>query len=277
MFTRAEVTYDLAEGAVERVLQDEANPLHRIAKMIDDGAMVLDVGAGNGLLALVVSRTCKGVVIDGIEPDPYAAAMAKRLYRRFFVGAAEDFWTEIEEGGYNFVVLADVIEHMSDPLGFLEGLNEHLGEDARILVSVPNVAFASVRISLLNGQFDYVDSGLLERTHVRFFTLKTIKALAETLGMGIERILFLERDWFSTEIALGHLSACPCTILQVARDRTSSTYQFVIALSKLPAIPVEEHFGAGANHPFLKYLLQRTYVESVFHRVFWYLSATRAK
>jgi len=93
---------------------------------------------------------------------------------------------------YDFVVLADVIEHVADPLEFLKQLRTIVSLNTKILISVPNIAFGAIRIELLNGIFDYVDSGIRERTHLRFFTLKTIYELVNELGMNLERIYFLQ-------------------------------------------------------------------------------------
>ena len=72
---------------------------------------------------------------------------------------------------YDFVVMADVIEHLARPDKVLAEFRRRIAPSTKVCVSTPNVAFVSVRIALLNGVFDDVDSGILERTHLRFFTL----------------------------------------------------------------------------------------------------------
>ena len=198
MFTRLDSTHEEAHEAVRWVLSDEASPLHRIARLIPDGSSVLDVGAGNGLLARVLQSLHRHVVIHGIEPNAHAAALAAPYYRRFHQGLAEDL-AEPLAGGYNFIVLADVIEHIANPLTFLQRLLDGLPRETRVIITTPNVAFGAVRLALLNGLFEYVDSGLLERTHLRFFTLSTLERLVSDLGLNIEKLYMLQRNLLETE------------------------------------------------------------------------------
>ncbi|MGB3904056.1 MAG: class I SAM-dependent methyltransferase, partial [Anaerolineae bacterium] len=88
----------MPEGIVDSILGDETNPLNRIAHIVPDDARVLDIGAGNGLLARVLLRTHKGLTIDGIEPNPYASELARNSYRHLCVGHAEEYHQEIVEG-----------------------------------------------------------------------------------------------------------------------------------------------------------------------------------
>jgi 2-polyprenyl-3-methyl-5-hydroxy-6-metoxy-1,4-benzoquinol methylase len=253
MFERDRGTYEIRQDAVKRILADEANPLNRISGIIQDGARVIDIGAGNGLLAAVLSESRKGTIIDGIEPDPYAARIAREKYRNFYVGPAQDFLNEIKNGDYDYVVLADVLEHIADPLRFLRSLCECLPESTRIVLSIPNVAFGSVRLAMLNGEFDYVNSGILERSHVRFFTMKTIETLVSNAGLHIEKLLHLRRNIFGTEIPVAELPLGLFCYAKVMRDSLSSVYQFLIVLSKVPCRTETQVYGETIRHPLLSY------------------------
>ena len=255
MFNRPAQTYDVEDHIVDAIMLDEANPLKRIALLITDGAKVLDVGAGNGLLARVIRRTCENVVIDGIEPDPYAATIAKQYYRNFHTGYMQEFAEAIQRESYDFVVLADVIEHIPDPLGFMRNLCAGVSGRTRIVLSIPNVAFGAVRVALLKGDFDYVDSGLLERTHLRFFTLKTIKMLARNLDVNIESLFFLRRNLFSTEIKLPRVGiSC---LSEILRDDLAWVYQFLVVLTKDKAKTDQKTFGEIPEHPLMHYFISK--------------------
>ena len=78
-------------------------------------------------------------------------------------------------GQYDAIIYGDVVEHLSDPLRVMRDLNRHLAPGAVIIVSVPNVAHLSVRLSLLVGRFQYGDRGILDRTHLSFFTRRTFR------------------------------------------------------------------------------------------------------
>ena len=85
------------------------------------------------------------------------------------------------EGAFDVIVYADILEHMVDPAYVLRAQRRWLSPHGYAIVSIPNVAFAGIRLHLLLGRFDYKDFGILDRTHLRFYTLKTAKTL---LGHG---------------------------------------------------------------------------------------------
>jgi len=167
MFQRPEQNYEIEDAVIDGILNDAAQPLCRISKLLPEGATVLDIGAGSGVLGRVLKRAGKRMTIDGIEPNAFAADLARPFYRDINVGYAQEHFKAIQATVYDYVVLADVIEHIPDPAGFLAELLGNLPESTKLLISIPNIAFGGVRLSLLNGNFDYVDSGLLERTHLR--------------------------------------------------------------------------------------------------------------
>jgi 2-polyprenyl-3-methyl-5-hydroxy-6-metoxy-1,4-benzoquinol methylase len=244
-FTRSDETYAVDPQAVDRILADPINPLNRIASVVPEGATVLDIGAGNGLLASVLSRTHERITVDGIEPNQQAAEIARASYRHLWTGYAQDLLGEIESGGYDFLVLADVIEHTSDPVAFLRELVDAAPEGARILLSVPNVAFAAVRLALLHGDFAYVDSGLLERTHLRFFTLETLEETFEQVGLTVERRVLHKKSAFSSEIPLRPSLLDLVVLARLRRDPLAATYQFFFVLAKRDA-------GSSAAQPVLE-------------------------
>ena len=82
----------------------------------------------------------------------------------------------------------DVLEHLANPLRVLTGLTRFLAPDGVVALSVPNVAHFVVRLSLLIGRFDYLDRGILDSTHLRFFTERSLRALVADAGLDLERI-----------------------------------------------------------------------------------------
>lgn len=254
MFNRPPQTYDIDSSIIESILKDEANPLNRISQLIPEGSKVLDIGAGNGLLSLLLQRCHKNVVIDGIEPDQYAANLGEVNYRHLFHGFAEDFLDKIFEEEYDFIVLADVLEHIVDPQKFLSALCSGASK-SKLILSVPNVAFGSIRLALLNGEFNYVDSGLLERTHIRFFTLNTLETLITNIHMNIEKLYLLQRDIFATEISLTKFKTKPNIISNLLRDELASTYQFLLVLTKDEVKTEKQYFGKKASLSFVRKLI----------------------
>lgn len=257
MFRRSDKTYDLGEKTVDYILEDEANPLKRICQIIPNNSKILDIGAGNGILAIVLNKTHGNLVIDGIEPNPYAANIACKNYRFFFRGFAHEFKDKIAKENYDFIIFADVIEHMSDPTSYLLNLFSNLPENTKIILTAPNIAFGAVRISLLNGTFEYVDSGIIEKTHLRFFTLKSLKQLVSDTNLNIETLYFLQRNFFNTEINLKAYSVSFFCINKILRDDLASTYQFLLVLSKKKVKTEIKYFGTRTKYSLLDHLLMK--------------------
>jgi 2-polyprenyl-3-methyl-5-hydroxy-6-metoxy-1,4-benzoquinol methylase len=232
MFNRINETYSFDPKLINNIFADEANPLNRISKIIHENAKVLDVGAGNGLLANVLRQNHAELVIDGIEPNQYATKLAKQYYRNFYTGYVQDFYSLIGQENYDYIVLADVIEHMQDPLTFLQELSKHIGATTKIVISTPNVAFGAVRIALMHGEFRYVDSGLLERTHLRFFTYETLLELGKQSGFGTLNLQLLFRDILGCEIKISPSIKNFFYLLSIAHDELAHVYQFLVVLNK---------------------------------------------
>jgi SAM-dependent methyltransferase len=126
--------------------------------------------------------------VTGIEIVPEAAERAALRLDRVIAGSAETLdLTGAGLENFDGVILADVLEHLTDPWGFLERLRGVLAPGAVVAASIPNVANLWLLDELAAGRFDYTDDGLLDRTHIRFFTRKTIAALFERTGYAIER------------------------------------------------------------------------------------------
>lgn len=246
MFVRKDETYVIGDDVLDKILADPAHPLGQISKILPDNATVLDVGAGNGMLGRVLRHAGKRITIDAIEPSEFAAQLADPFYRKVYRGYAQEHSEVLRATRYDYIVLADVIEHIPDPSVFLSEILQNIPNTCKVLVSMPNVAFGGVRLALLNGSFEYVDSGLLERTHLRFFTLATALSLFAQLQIFPERIVSLERSFYRMEFPRKMLSAMPFTIANLARKSEARAYQYLFVLSKTPCATSKERYGASA-------------------------------
>lgn len=179
-------------------------------------ARVLDVGCGAGANGRALKARIADVEIHGVEPNPAAAELARRALDSVFVGRAEAWLSsETDARAFDAVVLSDVIEHLADPLGLLRALAYHPAlRSARWFVSVPNYAVWYNRLRTLVGRFDYAWSGLYDRTHLRFFTRRSIERLLEHAGFACEAFSAtpslvqsaapLLRKFFDEDVAAGH-------------------------------------------------------------------------
>jgi SAM-dependent methyltransferase len=149
------------------------------------GRRALDVGAADGFLAEVL--TARGWQVTAIERDPAQAARARGRCHEVVVADLEEA-AGLVDGQFDAIVYGDVLEHLSDPLPVLQALNRTLTAGGVVVVSVPNVAHLWVRLQLLVGRFDYADRGILDRTHLRFFTRRTLLELLERAGLDVEEL-----------------------------------------------------------------------------------------
>jgi len=151
---------------------------------INYGAAVLDVGCWSGTAGTFLQRE-RGVVIDGVEPEGAMADRAARHYRFVYRSTVERAIAELiaeRRHSYDWLLFLDVLEHLVDPREVLAASLELLRPAGRALVSIPNVAHWSLRWELLRGSWRYRDNGLLDRTHLRFFTRATALELARDAG-----------------------------------------------------------------------------------------------
>jgi SAM-dependent methyltransferase len=140
------------------------------------GRRLLDVGAADGFLAEIL--TARGWVVTALERDRSLAEQARGRCAEVVVADLTEGVPALS-GPFDAIVCADVLEHLSDPLSTLRALLPSLSREGLMVVSVPNVAHLWVRLSLLLGRFDYTERGILDRTHLRFFTRRTFLALLD--------------------------------------------------------------------------------------------------
>ena len=157
-----------------------------LSSVIPAGARVLDVGCGTGSVSVQLIANCK-VSLVGLEPD---AARAQRARERGIIVHATRLSAEViaELGSFDVVLFADVLEHLPDPLSVLVLATTALSPNGRVVASVPNVAHWSVRTDLLRGRFVYRDSGIMDATHLRWFTEAGIRRLFESADLRVERV-----------------------------------------------------------------------------------------
>lgn len=156
-----------------------------ILKLISQPKNLLDVGCGTGLLAEKIKKKQR-CFVAGIEKNSQAAFWALTRCDKIIEADIETLnRLPFQQGYFDYIILADVLEHTNDPVNVLEKIKPYLTDDGVMLISLPNIAHWRIRLRLLFGQFTYQERGALDKTHIRFFTLKTLKKLLESCGMEI--------------------------------------------------------------------------------------------
>lgn len=198
-------------------------------EMIGSNKRVLELGPAAG--AFTRALTDQGCRVVGIELDPDAAAAVEPIAERVIVGDLSDpavVASAIDDERFDVVVGGDVLEHLRDPLTVLRACRAALKPGGYVVLSLPNIAHADVKLQLLAGRFPYRETGLLDRTHLRFFTLETIHELLRDAGLlpvDLRRVIV---PVFATEQAVDPDSVAPAVLEQAVADEESETYQFVV-------------------------------------------------
>ncbi len=159
-----------------------------IEALIPNGAMkVLDIGCADGTLGKRLLE--KGIrEVIGIEINPNACKNAEHNLSRIICGDIEEIVLPFKEGYFDCIICGDALEHLKEPLSVLKKIKSYLSNAGAIIASIPNVRHHGVINMLANGRWKYEDYGILDRTHLRFFTKKEIEELFYDAGFEITGI-----------------------------------------------------------------------------------------
>lgn len=142
---------------------------------------ILETGCSTGFLSrIMVENKCH---VIGIEIDEEAAEKAREYCARVFHADLNGpDWPKLVGETFDLITFGDVLEHLNDPVSVLRQARGLLKPRGHILVCLPNICHWSIRLELFRGQFDYQETGILDFTHIRFFSLKTARAMFKDAG-----------------------------------------------------------------------------------------------
>ena len=150
---------------------------------------ILDVGCSDGSFATQVLENKLCNEADGIEPFENAYLEAKNKLTNTYNGTVEDTIPFLKDNYYDIIFFNDVLEHLSDPEIVLRDFQKKLTKDGIIITSVPNVRYIlNLYNVIFKKDWEYEESGVLDKTHLRFFTLKSFARLAQNAGYNLEYI-----------------------------------------------------------------------------------------
>jgi trans-aconitate methyltransferase len=151
---------------------------------------VLDVGCGDGSIGALLKERYPQCIVTGVERSEAAAEQARSRLDRVFCGAIEKLEPEFDRGEFDLILLGDVLEHLVDPWSSLESMTRLLAPAGYVVSTVPNTRnWRIIRDLALRGRWEYADEGIMDRTHLRFFTESSTRHLFEGAGLTIELVM----------------------------------------------------------------------------------------
>ena len=241
---------------------DEHTSLNFLAHHIPAGSSVLDLGCGTGALGRwLVNRG--HTVLDGVTFNSAEADIARTNYRQIVEGDLEtlDLLTAFASRHYDVIVCADVLEHLKNPAVVLEQCKTLLSPEGRLLISVPNAAYAGLIAELMHGQFRYRDEGLLDKTHLRFFTRSSLLDFLELGGWQVASTETVRRELVESEFTQPFDAIPPSVARYLLTQPDALTYQFVVtarlkADSKVEASVFENSIAMPARAETAKFSME---------------------
>lgn len=211
------------------------NTMSLINGWIREKSKVLEFGPANGRLTkyLHTQKKCSVTIVEINEEDgAEAAKYADEFYLGKQDGNIENYIWKGTEKKFDFIILADVLEHLRNPGEVLRNCSEVLKNDGKILASIPNIAHNSILIDLYNDNFNYDETGLLDKTHVHFFTHTSFLKMLKNIELFVYKTEPIYSRVGNNEIANTYFDIPTETNCALRKRNTGSIYQYVFMLGK---------------------------------------------
>jgi len=205
-----------------------------ILQKIKPNSKVLEFGSAHGRMTKYMKEqlNCNVVIVEqDIDAGSEALQFADANYN--FVGSdIEDFSWKTLPKDFDYIIFADVLEHLYDPEKVLMEAKEFIKDKGSVLISIPNIAHNAVIIDLLNNNFEYRNLGLCDNTHIRFFTYKTLKSMIKRCGFKIKEMQDTRVEPEHTEFNNSY-DNLPAEVVDFLKKKPyGNVYQFIWELIK---------------------------------------------
>lgn len=198
---------------------------HKLLDWVRPDSRVLELGSASGYITRYLKEelTCR---VTCVELDSEMAKLCDSYSEKTIIGNLDnDLWTEEIEGKFDYIIMSDVLEHLRNPKITLETALRFLENQGEVLLSIPNVSHSAVIFSLYDGDFTYRELGLLDDTHIHFFTWKTFNKMLEDLNMKLVEASPKFKAPGCTELKK-FIITHPLIALLIIFRRDAFTYQF---------------------------------------------------
>jgi 2-polyprenyl-3-methyl-5-hydroxy-6-metoxy-1,4-benzoquinol methylase len=237
-------------GRVDRFYYGFARP-EVVALVPPSAQRVLDIGCGTGRLGEAIKARQRAEVI-GVELIDEAACEAKNRLDQVLVGDIEQMEMPFAADSFDAVICADVLEHLTDPECLLRRVHDWLRPGGVMVASIPNVRHHSMIQCLLEGNWTAEAAGILDHTHLQFFTRRSIKVLLESSGLSVDRIDFIPGpgydEWRQSEnVERDRIGRLDVRGLAIEKAEELFAYQFLVTATRRSA--VEKPSDCGRPSP----------------------------
>jgi glycosyltransferase involved in cell wall biosynthesis len=169
------------------IKQSKHSSHYCVERLVGSNQEVLDIGCGEGTFAAELAKNGNRTVgVDAVPVSSVSSALEEYV-RLDLESGLEPLLQSLGSRRFDYVLMLDILEHLRYPERILTQAADALRDNGRIIVSLPNVANIAVRLMLLFGRFNYTERGILDRTHLRFYTHKTARQMLEQAGYEIVR------------------------------------------------------------------------------------------
>jgi len=212
---------------------EDRNSLSVLVDRVKPNSIVLEFGPANGRMTKYMKEqlSCK---VYAVEIDENAAKDAEQYTEKIIVDSIENYrWQEeFKHLRFDYIIFADVLEHLYYPEKVLKSVKEFLRDNGSILVSIPNISHNSIIINLLKNEFNYNPTGLLDDTHIRFFTKKTFDKLIKNIGCftSYETAIFMDPK--NTEFRNSYSELTPKISRYLQKLPFGEVYQLIYEIKK---------------------------------------------
>ena len=216
----------------------ENSPWWYVCENIEGNQKVLDVGCATGYLGNILKNNFDNIDIVGIDNQDFHLDKAKKLniYSNLIKLDLNSFESELDKytSYFDRIVLCDVLEHLYDPIEVLRKLSRFLKWDGKFLIDIPNISHSSIKYNLLVNNFNYTSMGLLDNSHIRFFTLNSIINELSRNKFYIDKInyIILGPGQFAHDQNVDYKNYPPKVIEYIENDSESVIYQIFLVFKK---------------------------------------------
>lgn len=209
----------------------ENTPFGYFLKQITPGSKVLEFGPSVGYMTRYMKEQL-GCSVTCVEINPESARIAGLYADKMIVADVDSgIWAEELSGPYDYILFADVLEHLRDPEKAVKTALGFLAENGYIITSIPNIAHNAIILSLASGKFGYTQFGLLDDSHIHFFTWESMQEMFGRLGLNCVEERDACRIPSSTELPVFYCCH-PILSLSLFSKKDGHTYQFICKWGK---------------------------------------------